>query len=267
MLIDEVRLKMGCISGAQNPVIGEMRTSFLIVLISRFLADWDDVPIYVVGEKTASSLRNVFARYTGIHPDIRGQESGSAASLATFILSDVHGRFGTNLLYLTGDKNRDTLSSMLSGENIKLEPLQVYRTQESPSFDSRLSSVLELAPKGQWPLAVFSLRLSSNDLDLSQGAAHWWIVYFAPSSASFATPILEDYFQLQGDNDDDGNLHGSNLCLPTKIAVIGPTTHAFLIEQLRLRVDATAEQPAPKDLVSAVENFDRKHSLNYRTNH
>ncbi len=117
----------------------------------RLQAGWDGVAIYVVGEKTASSLRNIFAQSTDIDPgsiDIRGQESGSAANLATFILSDVHGRSGTKLLCLTGDKNRDTISRMLSGENMRLEPLQVYRTHESSSIESRLSSILEMAPKG-----------------------------------------------------------------------------------------------------------------------
>jgi hypothetical protein len=94
----------------------------------------------------------MFAQFPNINPgsiDIRGQESGSAANLATFILSDMHGRSGTKLLYLTGDKNRDTISMMLSGENITLEPLQVYRTQESSSFAGRLASVLETSLKGQ----------------------------------------------------------------------------------------------------------------------
>lgn len=129
------------------------------------LLGWDGVAVYVVGEKTSSSLRNIFAQYNDIDPgsiDIRGQESGSAANLADFILSDLHGRTGTKLLYLTGDKNRDTISRMLSGENMRLEPLQVYRTQESPAIESRLTSVLEIAPKGQCFLSVPVCRLTTS---------------------------------------------------------------------------------------------------------
>jgi uroporphyrinogen-III synthase len=69
-------------------------------------------------------------------------------TIYVLILSDLHGASGTKLLYLTGDKNRDTITRMLSEKNVELELLQVYRTQGSSSFESRLSSVLETASKG-----------------------------------------------------------------------------------------------------------------------
>jgi uroporphyrinogen-III synthase len=134
---------------------------------SSLAAGWVGVTIYVVGEKTACSLRDIFSRLTNIDPgliDIRGQESGNATNLATLILSDLHGASGTKLLYLTGDKNRDTITRMLSEEKVELERLQVYRTQESSSFESRLSSVLETASKGAWFFSPSFLHLSFNDL-------------------------------------------------------------------------------------------------------
>jgi uroporphyrinogen-III synthase len=68
--------------------------------------------------------------------------------------------------------------------------------------------------------------------------------------------MLNNYFNLQ--KVSDSTTEGSKILLPTRIAVIGPTTHGFLLEQLRLRVDAIAEKPIPEHLVSAVEKFDRK---------
>ena len=163
----------------------------------------------------------------------------------------MQGRSGMQLLYLTGDKNRDTITRMLSERSLRVEPLQVYETHESLSFEHRLSAVLQTSPKCQ---CLFSVFFFFDDLTC-EGATHWWLVYFAPSSASFVTPILKNYLYLQEVGVDI--TESSEDLLPTRIAVIGPTTHAFLIEQLHLRVDAVAEKPAPKDLVSVVQNFDR----------
>jgi uroporphyrinogen-III synthase len=113
------------------------------------LAGWALIPFYVVGGKTASALRDVFTSLDLGRVDIRGHESGNAANLATFILADLHGKAGAKLLYLTGDKNRDTVTRILEDNNIELELLQVYKTQGSLSFGSNLSLALESSPKGR----------------------------------------------------------------------------------------------------------------------
>jgi uroporphyrinogen-III synthase len=107
------------------------------------------MPFYVVGAKTASSLREVFTTLDLGWVDIRGDESGNAANLATFILADLHGKAGAKLLYLTGDKNRDTVTRILEDNNIELELLQMYKTQGSPTFGSNISLALESSPKGR----------------------------------------------------------------------------------------------------------------------
>jgi uroporphyrinogen-III synthase len=57
-------------------------------------------------------------------------ESGNAEKLADHIMSADGGK--RRLLYLTGDKNRDTLPNKIneSSSNIELVPLQVYATCE-----------------------------------------------------------------------------------------------------------------------------------------
>jgi uroporphyrinogen-III synthase len=116
---------------------------------SCFLAGWCDIPFYVVGQATASALTDVFGAYVHLgltSVDVRGQSSGNATALASFILEDPDKP--SMLLYLTGDKNRDTLSHVLQGGGISLESLQAYRTEGSPSFAKNLSTTIQTSSKG-----------------------------------------------------------------------------------------------------------------------
>lgn len=54
------------------------------------------------------------------------------------------------LLYLTGDKSRDTLPKILASKSITLDSLQVYETQGSSSFSHDLRIVLEKALSGKY---------------------------------------------------------------------------------------------------------------------
>ena len=82
-----------------------------------FLADWSALPFYAVGNATAKSLRSMrdlFGDTVLVPKDIRGgSESGTGDRLARFILDNIP-RTGTKkLLYLTGDKNKDTIPCIL----------------------------------------------------------------------------------------------------------------------------------------------------------
>lgn len=115
----------------------------------RFPAGWCEIPFYVVGQATASALISVFSAYVHLgltSVDVRGQLSGNASALASFILEDPDKP--SRLLYLTGDKNRDTLTHILQEGGISLEPLQTYKTEGSPSFSKDLSTVIQTTPKG-----------------------------------------------------------------------------------------------------------------------
>ena len=115
----------------------------------RFPAGWCEIPFYVVGQATASALISVFITYVHLgltSVDVRGQLSGNAATLASFILEDPDKP--SRLLCLTGDKNRDTLTRILQEGGISLEPLQTYKTEGSPSFAKELSTVIQTSSKG-----------------------------------------------------------------------------------------------------------------------
>ena len=102
--------------------------------------EWGNVRFYVVGPATAAQL----ARLPKPPRDVRGTESGTAERLAHFIVQDA--KRGERLLYLTGDKNRDTLPRVLReglGGAEALKELRVYATRGVENFEHTLARALE----------------------------------------------------------------------------------------------------------------------------
>ncbi|KJA22650.1 hypothetical protein HYPSUDRAFT_66868 [Hypholoma sublateritium FD-334 SS-4] len=180
------------------------------------LASWESVPFYVVGKATSAALQETFSTFARLgvgSPDIRGESTGSAVSLAPLILNDLKER-PANLLYLTGDKNRDTLPRLLEDGGMSLQFLQVYETCGSPSFPETLSAAISSSPVNK----------------------HWWVVYFAPSVAAYVTPTIRKHFHLEG------TIQSSSppVLVQAKVAAIGPTTDTFLQEIVSVIVNAKA---------------------------
>ncbi|KAM6499358.1 Tetrapyrrole biosynthesis, uroporphyrinogen III synthase [Amanita muscaria] len=197
---------------------------------------WSTVSFYVVGPRTASFLSSLYSVFSDDHrrslvpsPSmIRGQESGNGDELARFILQDLKtSNKAKKLLYLTGDKNRETLPSILAEGDVELNSLQVYETRRSSTFEADLEKVVQTQPG-------------------------WWIVFFAPSAAQLVAPILAQYFTLPRIDDSSANAEP----IPKKdvrVAAIGPTTVTFLHDTLRLSVSATASKPNPESLLLAIQ--------------
>jgi len=100
--------------------------------------DWRAVRFYTVGPATAAML----ARLPNPPCDVRGTDSGTAERLAHIIVQDA--ARNERLLYLTGDKNRDTLSRMVReglGDGV-LSELRVYATRGVLDFERHLSRAL-----------------------------------------------------------------------------------------------------------------------------
>lgn len=79
---------------------------------------WQGRPAYVVGPKTAHSLNSV-----GLEP--RGAETGSADALANRIGADAP---SAPLLFLAGNRRRDTLPNRLRRDDIAFDEVIVYET-------------------------------------------------------------------------------------------------------------------------------------------
>lgn len=96
---------------------------------------WQAKTAYAVGPRTAEGLRDL-----GFEPV--GEESGSAAALASVIANK-------KLLFLCGNRRRDTLPDALNEAGIPFEELVVYETH------TRTDITLPEGRKGDW-LAFFS---------------------------------------------------------------------------------------------------------------
>lgn len=107
--------------------------------------DWSGIPFYVVGTTTGNVLRNMpVSPFTPSPQNIKGEGSGTGEALARVIIDDQHGRAPKlPLLYLTGDKNRDTLPTLVQAAGLELAPLQVYATRGSPSFSARVKELFQ----------------------------------------------------------------------------------------------------------------------------
>ncbi|KAI0826489.1 tetrapyrrole biosynthesis uroporphyrinogen III synthase [Trametes gibbosa] len=201
---------------------------------------WSTIPFYVVGAATASTLTSIASSFPTspyVPHDIRGgAESGTAEKLARFIITDLPESGSKQLLYLTGDKNRDTLPKILDEAGLKLESLQVYATQGSSRFEDDLSMALE---------------------NSSQATEKWWIVHFAPSAAKTVSLTLNKYFEIPaaGKTQSISRRRAS-------IAAIGPTTSTFLQDELHVDVAVVAEKPTPEALSKGISAWDQLEETN-----
>ncbi|KAL1749107.1 tetrapyrrole biosynthesis, uroporphyrinogen III synthase [Schizophyllum fasciatum] len=191
-----------------------------------FQCDWSMTPFYAVGRATARTLRDV--PDTPATPrDVRGEESGTGEQLARFIVedagTDIERKRPPHFLYLTGDKNRDTVPHILAEAGISFEPLQVYGTSGIPDFAQKLRSAMDALPAD---------------------TTHCWVVFFAPSSTDFALPYLKEHFDFRHS--------ASSVRVTARIAAIGPVSSDHISCEHHLCVDAVALNPNPADLVTAM---------------
>lgn len=102
---------------------------------------WAGVPVYVVGQKTAGEFR-------ALGFDVRGAHTGNAAALASWI-ADAHEE--GPLLFLSGNRRRDTLPEGLTEAGVPFDEQVVYETK---------------------------IR---SDVSLPAAASNAWLVFFSPS--------------------------------------------------------------------------------------
>ncbi|KLO10585.1 tetrapyrrole biosynthesis, uroporphyrinogen III synthase [Schizopora paradoxa] len=200
-------------------------------------ADWSTCPFYVVGESTASAvdkLRTSLPSHLLPTDVLGGTESGTSDALADFILARTtpSRKNRVKLLYLTGDKNRDTLPNKLTEKGVELDAVQTYETKCVDGFAGKLGEVVKA----------------------QKHVKNWWIAFFAPSSSDYAMPALREQFRLESTSAPDSptSTKSKKKIPAAKIAAIGPTTASHLKDTLSLHVDAVAAKPTPAELASAI---------------
>lgn len=128
---------------------------------------WRNTPFYAVGPATASALLRLDSRLRPLPSLILGaEESGSAERLASYITSRSSDMPDSPLLYLVGDKRKDTLPSLLRQQGISMHEIRAYETFQSNSFEADYEGLRKQVP-------------------------FEWIVFFSPSGAKLLLPLLQ----------------------------------------------------------------------------
>ena len=177
-------------------------------------AAWMAKPVFAVGPRTSEALRRL-----GFQPC--GEEAGSADALADVLerhAAEVEGA----LLFLCGDRRRETLPERLRGSGIAFEECVVYRTVERAPFER-------------------------------PGESPDWMVFFSPSGVEAVQRTPQEPVLATR---DEGKLSGIDERAPVKIAAIGPTT-AEALRRAGLVPDVIAEAPTPEVLAGALASHER----------
>lgn len=111
---------------------------------------WKGAPAYAVGPKTARRLRDI-----GLRP--RGEDAGDADALANRIVEDAP---ESPLLFLCGNRRRDTLPNRLGAADVPFEELVVYET--------RLRQGLTLPPPRRLSGSIWLAFFSPSGLEAVQ---------------------------------------------------------------------------------------------------
>ncbi|SGY12750.1 BQ5605_C011g06592 [Microbotryum silenes-dioicae] len=208
-------------------------------------------PIFVIGQATSEALRTQL-----IQPppkeNVLGNDgtTGSGEKLARFIIryfknDDNRGR-KWKLLYLVGDKNRDTLPSMLEVEDgrFELDKLRVYQTKalEGSQLEKEVDELVK--------------EVVGGDDERNEEGKILWIIFFSPSGAKAACQEFRRRRWIPNDDNDQDGDGGFQI----RIAAIGPVTRAYLQNDERLKVDAEARTPDAKDLLRCITEVEDKES-------
>ena len=175
-------------------------------------SSWTTTPHYAVGPATAAALSGLPGHVRPPSYLIRGTDSGNAENLAALIVEQGTASQSLPYLYLVGDKRRETISSVLFSNGLKISELHVYTTAPAEAFDTAFKEVVQQ----------------------SRGKRIEWLVFFSPSGVKLALPLAK------------------SLGLEPRLAAIGPTTRAYLENEARVTVDAMADKPDAEALLQAL---------------
>ncbi|GAA5920103.1 hypothetical protein JCM1841_004098 [Sporobolomyces salmonicolor] len=207
------------------------------------------LPFFVVGLNTRTALLR--SPSPPAPSSVHGASTtGTGDLLARYILSHrpllPTPSLNRPLLYLTGDKNRDTLPRLLKEGGVETRPLQVYETTKRDGFDealeARLRSIREQADPG----------------------GRIWIALFSPSGAEASLASLRRLGLLPAPpSPASPGAEASDHSFPSvaprvRLAAIGPTTRDYLVHEVGVAVHAVARRPEAGELVGAVLAADQR---------
>lgn len=174
---------------------------------------WTDAPFYAVATATARALVEAGVPRASIHG---AEEAGTGERLASYMVDRLRADPPCRpLLYLVGDKRRDTVARALAEAGITVQELQVYSTRIRSDFPSLFEPAL---------------------VDALATDRHVWLALFSPSGASAVLPIVRKLGALER----------------IRLAAIGPTTRDALVDDHGLSPHAVASSPGAAALAEAM---------------
>jgi len=116
---------------------------------SRKASGWSETPFYAVGKATEKSLKACPPCKYSPALILGANETGTGEALARYILKH-HCAYDTSLplLYLTGDKNRDTVPVTLAEGGLKTTPTQVYETGKRDGLEADFKAIISTILSG-----------------------------------------------------------------------------------------------------------------------
>lgn len=200
-----------------------------------------EMPIYVVGPATANGVKSL-----GLPCPVVGENTGNGEALADFILSwhatlsrDVTHLDGRKLplLFLVGEQRRDTIPSTLQSdslpadERIPVVEVIVYETGEMATFEEDFTNILRVAK---------SKRIREQV-----------VVVFSPQGCEAMLSAL-GWLDPKTGGFSDGYREVMSGPMKTSIVTIGPTTRAFLKDELGFQADGMAANPTAEGVGEAI---------------
>lgn len=227
---------------------------------------WNTTTWFVIGPATANALKQLLPR-----ANIKGHKTGNAISLANCIINHLNSSTPSTLegnqqgskgiLHLTGDKNLSTLPDLLRSSGIPIELLQVYSTTLDPDFESQLDALVERlvqAHEEECWFVMFSPSGSKAALEIMRKKPCLLLPLIDPPPPppfplSTPLPTCPPFYKtgLEGEEKDEG------IKIKVKLAVIGPTTRAYLETEEHYYISADSNSPEPIALLRALEASDR----------
>lgn len=201
-------------------------------------SSWSSIPFFVVGPGT----RDAVLRLNPVpSPTLLGAGlTGSGEKLSSFIVAHFGGAVPElPLLYLVGDKNRDTIPRMLGEAGIGLVKQQVYETCPAGDVEARLEEIID---------RIFEARTEGEECPTI------WFALFSPSGAKHCLGVLrtKDMLRCRREREELAAREQGELPPRIKLAAIGPTTRAYVEGEEGLFMHAVASSPDPLDLIRAM---------------
>ncbi|KKA26482.1 hypothetical protein TD95_005424 [Thielaviopsis punctulata] len=197
------------------------------------------VPFYSVGPATSRALTAIAGPTTPFQ--IFGDETGNGEALAKYMLTHYRTWYPDRpvlppMLFCVGEQRRDIIPKTLmdhalaTDQAIGVDELVVYGTGEMASFEEDLRVILaEYAQRAQAPRLI-------------------WVVVFSPTGCDALLRNMgalgPDGLAVAGAGDER-----------VRVATIGPTTRAHLLDKFGYEPHVSAAKPSPAGIWKAIMDY------------